>query len=71
MGTAMNPHKLPVKEFDDKWEEFENDDEQARSIPDIEDTVDAHGRLLNHQPAYEKLIHNKVQLQLGDKVQRE
>ena len=32
--------------------------------------MDAHGRLLNHQPAYEKLIHNEVQLQLGDKVQR-
>ena len=66
----MKPPNLPVKEFDDKWEKFENDDEQARSIPDIEDTVDAHVRLINQQPAYDKLIHNEVQLQLGDKVQR-
>ena len=53
----MKIPKLPVKEFDDEWEELENDDEQARSIPDIEDKVDAHGLLLNQQTAYEKLIH--------------
>ena len=70
MGTAMNPHKLPVKEFDDKWEEFENDDDQARSIPDIEDTVDAHGLLLKQQPDDDKLIYNELQLQLVDKMQK-
>ena len=56
----MNPLKPPIKDFDDELEEFENDDEKARSIPEIEDTVDAHGRLLNQQPAYDKLIHNEV-----------
>ena len=61
-GKATNPPKLPVKEFDDEWGEFENDDEQERSIPNIEDTVDDHGRLLNQQSAYENLIHNEVQL---------
>ena len=35
-------------------------------MPDIEDTVDANGRLLNQQPAYDKLIHSEVQLQLGE-----
>ena len=35
LGTAMKPHKLPIKDFDNKWEEFENDDEKARSIPKI------------------------------------
>ena len=33
-GTAMKPPTLPVKEFDDGWEEFENDDGQTISIPD-------------------------------------
>ena len=33
--------------------------------------MDASGLLLNQQPDYDKLIHNEVQLQLGDKVQRE
>ena len=32
--------------------------------------MDAHARILNHQQAYDKLIHNEVQLQLGDKVQK-
>ena len=32
--------------------------------------MDAHGHLLNQQPDYDKLIHNEVQLKLGDKVQR-
>ena len=63
------PPKLPIKDFDDEWEEFGNDDEKARSIPEIEDTLDAHGRLLNQQPAYDKLIHNDLQLQLGENVQ--
>ena len=67
----INPPKLPVKEFDNEWEEYENDDEQEISIPDIEDTMDSHGRLLNQQPYYDNLIHKKVQLQLRDKVQRE
>ena len=65
----MNPPETPIKDFDDEWEEFENEDEQARSIPEIEDTVDAQGRLLNQQPAYDKPIHNEVQLPLGEKVQ--
>ena len=65
----MKPPKLPIKDFDDELEEFENDDEKARSIPKIEDTVDAHGRLLNQKPAYDRLIHNEVQLQLGENVQ--
>ena len=33
--------------------------------------MDAHGRLLNQQQAYDKLIHNEVQLQLGENVQTE
>ena len=42
LGTAMKPHKLPIKDFDNEWEEFENDDEKAMSIPEIEYTVGAH-----------------------------
>ena len=32
--------------------------------------MDTHGRLLNQQLSYETFIQNKLQLQLGDKVQR-
>ena len=43
----MKLAETPIKNFGDDWEEFENDDEQARSIPEIEDTVDTQGNLLN------------------------
>ena len=57
-GAEMKQPMLPVKKIDDEWEEFENYDEQERSISDIEDTVDAHGLLLKQQQAYDKFIHN-------------
>ena len=47
---------------------MENDSEQAISITDIDDALNSHGRLHNQQPYYNKLIHNKVHLQLGDIV---
>jgi hypothetical protein len=72
-GTSINPPKDSTdddtaKDDDDTWEEYEDADESARTIPEIEDTVDAGGRLLNQQPAYDKLINAEVQLQLGDDI---
>ena len=72
-GTSINPPKDSTdddtaKDDDDTWEEYEDADERARTVPEIEDTVDAGGRLLNQQPAYDKLINAKVQLQLGDDI---
>jgi hypothetical protein len=37
-------------------------------VPDIEDTVDANGKLLNQQPAYDRILHSEVSLQLGDEI---
>jgi hypothetical protein len=71
-GTAITPPK--IKEMDDSdnseenWEEYEDDVEDPRVVPDIEDTVDKNGRLLNQQPAYDRLINAEVQLQLGEKI---
>ena len=48
------------------WDEYEDPDEPARTVPDIEDTVDARGYLMNQQHAYDKLINAEVQLQTGD-----
>ncbi len=72
-GTSINPPPpIPLDadcDWDtDHWEEYEDNDELARIIPDIEDTVDSRGRLLNQQPAYDKLINAQVQLQQGDDV---
>ena len=65
-GTSINPPKAATGKEPEEWEEHEDDDEDARKIPDIEDTVDATGRLLNQQPAYDKLLNAEVRLQHGD-----
>lgn len=67
-GTSINPPTTEPLTTDDDFEEYRDDDEDARIIPDIEDAVDATGRLLNQQPAYDKLINSEVQLQNGDGV---
>ena len=68
-GTSINPPKVKdtqPSDTDDEFEEYRDEDEEPRIIPDIEDAVDANGRLLNQQPAYDKIINSEVQLQLGD-----
>ena len=62
-GTAMKSPNLPVKQLTTNGKNL-----KMMMNKRIEDTVDAYGRLLNQQPAYDKLIHNEVQLQLEDKV---
>ena len=72
-GTSINPPTQEAKEddenLDDKeFEEYEDGDESKRTVPDIEDSVDANGKLLNQMPAYDKLLHSEVSLQLGESM---
>jgi hypothetical protein len=68
-GTSINPPKLdPDDNKHNEYEEYEDDDEVARTIPEIEDSVDANGQLLNQLPAYNKIIHSEVALQLGESI---
>ena len=66
-GTSTNP--LTVMEEEEKWEEYEDDKEESRTIPEIEDTVDANERLMNQQPEYNNLTNAEVQFQLGENLQ--
>jgi hypothetical protein len=66
-GTSINPPTDTAKN-DEDWEEYEDPDEPARTVHDIEDTVDSRGHLLNQQPAYDRLINAEVQLQQGDNM---
>jgi hypothetical protein len=66
-GTSINP-PTTVSPTDDDLDEYQDDDEAARIIPDIEDTVDVNGKLLNQHPAYDQLINAEVALQLGDEM---
>jgi hypothetical protein len=65
-GTAMTPPNCTTTDTEDPYDEYEDDDEAARVLPDIEDTVDARGKLLNQMPAYDQILNAEVSLQLGD-----
>ena len=72
-GTSINPPTRKDAEdagnLDDKeFEEYEDEDESKRVVPDIEDSVDANGKLLNQMPAYDKILHSEVSLQLGENM---
>jgi hypothetical protein len=68
MGHTDPPTLSTVIDDDKEWEEYEDDNEATRIIPDIKEAVDANGRLINQQPAYDKLINSKVSLQQGDDI---
>ena len=68
-GTSTKPSNVVTPTDEDSWEEYHDDDESPRLIPEIEDIVDANGRLLCQQPAYDKIINAEVLLQHGDSVQ--
>jgi hypothetical protein len=68
-GTSINP-PTTIPDRDDSedamFEEYEDDVESKRS--NIEDTVDANGKLLNQQPAYDRMLQSEVSLQLGESM---
>jgi hypothetical protein len=57
-GTSINPPKPNDSANLDnvnKFKECESKDEPKRTVPDIKDVVDTNGKLLNQQPACDKL----------------
>ena len=44
---------------------YEDDDEMARVMPDIKNSLNENGKFLNQKPAYNKILHSEVSLQLG------
>ena len=66
-GTSIKAPKATEKSSDDDAsEECKDDAEQPRIMLDMEDAVDANGKLLNQQPAYDLLLNAEVQMNLGD-----
>ena len=70
-GTSGSPPPISQSKQseDNTWDEYHDQDEPARCIPEIEDVVDIEGKLLCQQPAYDRIINAEVLLQHGDKVQ--
>jgi hypothetical protein len=68
-GRSINPMTAePDPDELNDYDEYHDEDEDARVIPDIEDTVDANGKLLNQHRAYDQIINAEVSLQLGDNM---
>ena len=63
---SINPPKAQSKWAQSSWKEYDDEMEKPRVITNIEDTVDVNGRLLNQQPAYDKLLNNEVKMQVGN-----
>eukprot|EP00957_Ditylum_brightwellii_P117743 8982567-Ditylum_brightwellii.AAC.1 len=55
-GMSMNPPPETTPNDWDLYDENEDVDEKARSLPEMEETVDASGTLVDQQPAYNKII---------------
>ena len=69
LGTSVTPPgQEAVDELQDTWEEWGDNDEDPRIVPEIEDTVDASGHLLEQQPAYNNIINAEVHLLLAQET---
>ena len=65
-GTAIKPPIVTTKP--EEFEEYQDEYEKAKVIPENEDIVDSTGKLLNQMPAYDKILHAEVSLQLGEEM---
>jgi len=65
-GTSISPPKPMSYDEKREFENYEDDDEPERVVPEIEDIVDSTGKVLDQQPAYDTIINAEVQLQLGE-----
>ena len=67
VGSSINPPKEERASDDDKiFENYEDDQEEEIYVPEIEDAVDTNGKLIDQQPAYDKLINAEVMMQQGE-----
>ena len=67
-GTSINPLQQ-LNDDDGKFgnfEQYEDDNEVVEPEPEIEDTMNATGRLLNQSPVYDHMINVEVRMQLDD-----
>ena len=57
MNPSKSKSKIPVKieTVDDDFIEYEDDEEQPRLVPEIDEAVDARGKAINVNPPYDKM----------------
>ena len=67
--TSIDPPKEPVKANNDENDGSGDEDDINKPqlpSPDMEDSADHNGQLLNQHPACDRLLNAEVQLQLGE-----
>eukprot|EP00957_Ditylum_brightwellii_P124688 9504079-Ditylum_brightwellii.AAC.1 len=67
-GMSMNPPSERTPNDWDPCDEYEDDDEIARSLPETEETVDSNCTLIDQQPAYNEIISTEVQRHHQDHI---
>ena len=67
-GASVTGPPASKEDEPSDFEECEDDDEAPRLTPEINKPVNAAGKLINQQPAYNKIINSEVQLQINEQV---
>ena len=67
-GNAIIPSKS--KSDDKEWSEYEDDEEEPRMVPETEDVMDATGKQLNQNRAYDRIINSEVALQIDSEMKK-
>ena len=67
-GNALIPLKL--KSDDMEWSEYEDNEEEHRMVPETKDIVDATGKQLNQNPAYNRNMNSEVALQIDSEMKK-
>ena len=73
IGTSINPpptteDRDPITEETTKQNDLDDDMDEPVESPDHEDILDSTGRILEQQPAFDKIINAKVVIQNGDEM---
>ena len=70
-GTSTSSPKPTPKDEDESMPMVEDaEDAEENESPDFEDIVDSTGKILNQQPAYDKLINAEIMLQHDNEVMK-
>ena len=76
MGTSINPpptaeDRDPTTEDPTNQNDLDDDKDEMVESPDHEDILDSTGRILEQQPAFDKIINAEVVIQNGDEMAKE
>lgn len=65
-GSSLAPSVPNLPKDEVPLEEYEDEEESARLIPEFDDPVDSVGHAIDQQPAYDTMIHRELMMPQGD-----